>query len=110
MQNREIPQYVKAEFHRAVKYSQQWQYEFIAKRVSANNDINSDDLDNEELADHIHWEHRRHLSAQKGARLDDHVGDMHVDLGTTYNWTSQPIFLMVYAHQTECHPNYMCNI
>jgi hypothetical protein len=89
MQNREIPQYVEAEFHRAVKYSQQWQYECIAKRVPVNDDINLDDLDNEELDDHIHWEHSRHLSAQKGARLDDHVGDMRVDLGITYDWTTK---------------------
>ena len=81
MQNREVPQYVEAEFHRGVKYFQQWQ----SKRVSVNDDINLDELDNEELADHIHWEHSRHLSAQKGAQLDSHVGNMRIK----HDWTTK---------------------
>lgn len=87
MQNREVPQYVEAEFHRAVKYSQHWQYECIAKRVSVNDEINLDKLDPEEMENLLHWEHSRHLSDKKGARLDDHVLDMRVDLGIDHDWS-----------------------
>lgn len=76
-----------SEFYRAVKYSQQWQYEFIAKRIEINNDINLDDLDNEELADHIHWEHSRHLSTKNTHKLNDKVGELRVNLGLDHDWT-----------------------
>ena len=87
IQNNQMPYYVMSEFYRAVKYSQQWQYECIAKRIKVNNDINLDDLDNEELGDHIHWEHSRHLSAQNTQKLDDKVGELRVNLGLDHDWT-----------------------
>ena len=44
--NNEMPYYVMSEFYRAVKYSQQWQYECVAKQGVVNDDINLNDLDN----------------------------------------------------------------
>ena len=43
-----------SEFHHIVKYSQQLLYEFVTKRVATNDKINLEELDNEELANHIH--------------------------------------------------------
>ena len=76
IENNALPLYVMSEFHRAVQYSQQWQYECVTKRVEVNNDINLAELDNEELSEHIHWEHSRHLSAQNNQKHDDHVGEV----------------------------------
>ena len=88
IQQGNLPVYVKPEFHRAIKYSQQWQYECVAKPVATNNNINIADLNNEELSNHIHWEHSRHLSAQNNQKLDDHIGKLRVDLGIDHDWTT----------------------
>ena len=75
-----------SEFNRAVKYSQQWQYECVTKQITPNNTINLEDLDQQEREDLIHWEQSRHLSAQNNLNLDDHVGELRVDLGIDRDW------------------------
>ena len=87
VENNEMPYYVTSELHRAIQYSQQWQYECVSKGVEVNNEINLADLDNEELADHIHWEHSRHLSAQNTQKHDDLVGEQRVNVGLDHDWT-----------------------
>ena len=47
----------------------------MAKQVEVNDDINLAELDDEELAEHIHWEDSRYLSAQNNQKHDDHVGE-----------------------------------
>ena len=87
IERNEMPLYVLSEFHRAVQYSQQWQYECISKRVAVNDEINLAELDDEELADHIHWEHSRHLSAQNTQKHNDFVGEQRVNVGLDHDWT-----------------------
>ena len=87
IERNEMPLYVLSEFHRAIQYSQQWQQECISKQVAVNNEINPAELDNEELANHIHWEHSRHLSAQNSQKHDDIVGEQPVNIGLDHDWT-----------------------
>ena len=89
IQERKLPYYVMSEFNCDIKYSQQWQYECVTKQITPNNTINLEDLDQQEREDLIHWEHSRHLSAQNKMNLDDHVGELHVDLRIDHDWTTK---------------------
>ena len=53
--NNKMPYYVMSEFYRALKYSQQWQYECVMEQGVVNDDVNLNELDNEQMAEHIHW-------------------------------------------------------
>ena len=59
----------------------------MSKRVKVNDDINFAELDNEDLAEHIHWEHSCHLSAKNNQKNDDHVGEARVNLGLDHDWS-----------------------
>jgi hypothetical protein len=89
IEKNELPLTVLSEYNRAVVYSQQWRYECTSKQVSTAEDVNLDDFDNEQLSNHLHWEHCRHLSAQNTRNLDDHVAEMRVNLGIDHNWTKR---------------------
>ena len=57
------------------------------KPITPNDTINLEKLDQQELEDLIHWEHSCHLSAQNKMNLDDHVGELHLDLGIDHGTT-----------------------
>ena len=88
IERHQLPYTVVSEYHRAVLYSQQWKYECIAKKASSNDDVDLHKLDNEELHNHLHWEHSRHLSAQNNNLINDAVGRSRVNVGLNYDWTT----------------------
>ena len=88
LRENKVPYYVKSEFHRAVRYSSQYQYETLVKRVETDQTINIEDLDDDELADFTHWEHSRSLSAQNRMNLDDKIGEQRGNIGLDHDWTT----------------------
>ena len=89
LDKQELPYIVRAEYHRAMKYAQQWRYECVAKQVTPVEDVNLEELDNEELHNYQNWEHSNHLSAQNTRHLDDKCGEMRVNLGLDHDWSQQ---------------------
>ena len=85
--NQQLPLYVLSEYNQAVKYSQQWKFKCIQKWVSTKKSINLAELENEELASHVEWEHSGHLSKQSQNVLSDNVREQRVDLGINHDWT-----------------------
>ena len=85
IEKNKLPLTVLSEYNRAGMYSQQWRHECTTKQASTSEGVNLDDLNNEELANHLHWEHCRHLSAQNTQNLDNHVAKMRVNLGINHN-------------------------
>ena len=59
----------------------------MAKQGVVNDNNNLNDLDNKQMAEYIHWEHRCHLSAQNNQKLDDHVGELLENLGLDHDPT-----------------------
>ena len=52
-------------------------------------DVNIDHLTNEELHNHIYWEHSNHLSVQNHLNLDNTVGEVRVNLGIDHDWSKK---------------------
>lgn len=87
---RNFPPHVLAEYHRAVKYSQQYCHECIQKEGTHNNDnIDLNTMDDDELDLHIEWEHSRHLSAQNTRTTSNRFGDLEGYIGIDHDWSSR---------------------
>jgi len=85
---RQFPPHVLAEYHRAVKYSQQYRHECIQKEGTHDTDnINLNTMDDDEIERHIEWEHSRHLSAQNTRTSSNRFGDLNGNIGIDHDWS-----------------------
>ena len=89
MEKRQLPYAVLSEYHRAVVHAQRGRYECVAKKAKPIDDVNLDHLTDEELHNHIYWEHSNHLSAQNCLNLNSTVGEVRVNLGIDHDWSKK---------------------
>lgn len=86
--NRQFPLYVLAEYNRAVTYSQQYKHECLQKEGTHSGDgVDLSEMTAEEIAQHEHWEHSRHLSAQNERKSPNRLGEnLTANIGLDHNW------------------------
>ena len=88
IREKRFPYYVLSEYHRAIHYSQHYRYECIAKqRNNSGKNIDIDQMDEEELAQHVEWEHSCHLSAQNSMRSPNCIANTIADIGIDHDWS-----------------------
>lgn len=101
-----LPLHVLSEYHRAVKYSQQYKIELLAKEFTSTEESGLDNIDNEQFIEH---EHGRYLSNHDEARISNVFAGMHADVGLDHDW-SRPFFAPPRASNTmngECYTDYL---
>jgi hypothetical protein len=86
-----LPLHVLSEYYRAVKYSQQYKIEALAKEATESDCPILDEMDADELGNQVQWEHCNFFSSGSMPNASTKVGNTDVDIGLDHNW-SEPFF------------------
>ena len=76
-----------SEYNRVVKYAQEYKFEALAKEGTSQDSVLVEDMDPDQLKQHMESEQPRHLSAQSTIKTSHTFNRMTADIGLDYDWS-----------------------